>query len=112
VDYQEFRDRIGKFTVPTKELIPKLIEGLDSIHFVAALGAIKGDKYEINISSEMMQCFCEIIELIEKRGAVRGRDYIIGGEKLPYTLTIGIHTTHAFLSDEDLDVSIRRYYSK
>ncbi len=109
--YKEFQERI-KFTVPNKEQSEKLISGLDSMHFACCLGIVFGNEYKITISSEMMEHFCSVLDILENRGAIKGEDYIVCAGRTPKYLTVEIHTTHSFLSDEDFDKSIKRYYSK
>lgn len=109
--YEEFVKRVGKITKITdltRDMLSRLIFGEDCIHFVVHLGDIEGLEYTITISEEMMQKTIEVIETLESRHAVREKDYIVAGSMRPDELTLQIHTTNDFLSDEDFDPSIER----
>lgn len=101
MNYQEFRQKIPKITVP--QTGNALIEGIDSIHWIIKIGTVYKENYTIDIPEKTMLDFVEIIDLLDKRGAKNGQDYIVAGEKRPTSLTLGIHTTRIFLSDEDFD---------
>lgn len=113
MDYQEFKERIGKITVPEGEIKNKLIHGIDSIHFVCIFGKVRDGEYEIYspVSEGALLCL-EIIDVLESRGAKRDKDYIVGINLHEHDLCLGVHSTHEFLSDEDFNKNIRRYSTK
>lgn len=96
MNYQEFRQRMPKITVP--EPGNTLIEGEDSLHWTIRIGSIVGNEYSIHISEETMQDFLDVVELLEERGAKNGQDYIVCGQKRISSITLGIHTTRNFLN--------------
>lgn len=110
--YNEFRERVGKITIPTGELEERLIKGQDSIHFVVHLGKLSGDSYEIDVSPANIDLFVEILDLLDKRHAIREKDYVVCGSFVGSELRLGVHTTRDFLSDEDFGMGIKRYYTK
>lgn len=105
--YEEFKDRLGKMTIPRGELVETLIRGTDSMHFVARLANIVDDRYDVVISEELMDRFVDTVEMLEKRGAVRETDYIVAGNAYPDHLTVEIHTTDRFFSVEDAPDGIK-----
>lgn len=113
MDYAEFKVKLGKLTTPDGELKTHLIDGLDSIHYVGVMGEIRKDKYHFfePVPDNVLLCL-ELISLLESRGAKRDEDYIVGVSVYSESIRIGIHTTHDFLSDEDFDMNIKRYYIK
>lgn len=105
--YKEFKEKLGKFTIPKGDLAEALICGIDSIHFVARLAEIKDGEYNVVISEELMGRFVDTVEMLEKRGAVREADYIVAGNAYPDHLTVEIHTTDKFFSPEDAPAGIK-----
>ena len=112
MDYQEFRKLVGELIIPDKDLSDRLVRAENSIHFVVCLGVISGEDYKINISEENMNLFLDFLNMLEARGAKRDLDYFVGGEKSEIAITLGIHTTTAFFSDEDADPSIKVIHTK
>jgi len=107
MDYNEFKDKIeelGDLDMPTPEQKERLIEGEDSIHLTISIGykLINGDflaKENITHADKILSS----IELIKEREAKRGQDYILtcywNHEGIVF---MTLHTTHAFLSEEDV----------
>lgn len=112
MDYEEFIKITGEdMDVPTEEQTCSLIEGEDTMHLTVGIGYVLiNGQYVRKDTVPQGEHFVHGLSLLQKRGAVRGQDYILtcytrSGE--PY-LMMAIHTTHAFLSDEDFDPSIPR----
>lgn len=112
MNYKDFRDRIGKLTVPKGQIYDELIEGNDSIHFVFCVGRIVNDEYVMNEYFDDNSPLLNAINILEHRGAIRDRDYIVTGNIVGNAVQIGIHSTHRFLSDEDFDLTVKRKYTK
>jgi phosphorylcholine metabolism protein LicD len=108
MNYQEFRSKIGSFTVPNDDLVKRLVRGQNSFHYILRLGTVINNTYKITLTKENMTDFLEKISLLDARGAIRDKDYFIGGNLFPDVLTIEIHTTNEFISDEDFSSEIRR----
>lgn len=113
MDYQTFRERIGKITIPEGELKERLLEGLDTIHYVGTIGEVDSENYQMfePIPDGALLCL-DLIKLLESRGARRDRDYCVSMGQYGTTLRLSIHTTHKFLSDEDFDKNIKRYNTR
>ena len=113
MDYQEFREKLGKITVPEGEVKDRLIHGIDSIHYVCVVGeVVDGEYYMYNPVPESALLCLRLVELLESRGAERDNDYIIGINLHERDLRLGVHSTHDFLNDEDFDKNIKRYGTK
>lgn len=94
---------------PTDEQRAFLIEGEDSIHVTVGIGYVLRD--ESLVARDVVrngEHFIYALDLIESRGAKRGDDYIITvyGKKDSSFLYCSIHTTHAFLCNEDFHQSL------
>ena len=107
MEYEEFRRRVGTVTLP-QNVPSDFFGGENSMHFLVVVGEIKGDEYEICISSDSMERFVGIIDLLELRGALREKDYIVCCGIDNKRISLGIHTNTKFLSDEDFDESVWR----
>jgi hypothetical protein len=101
MDYSTFREKI-KWTTPTPELAERLIEGEDSIHAIFILDRIEEGRYTITLPVKTMDLLLRLQEELKGRGAVQDQDFFIGGNMYDSLLTIELHTTHKFLSEEDI----------
>lgn len=102
--YEEFKERLGKLTIPDTNDF--LLRGEKTFHIYQKLGVITDGEYIINMSSESMKNFLNIIDILEKRGAVREKDYMVCCND---KLILSIHSVDSFLSDEDFDVEVKRF---
>lgn len=112
MNYSEFRDRLGKLTVPEGQIYDELIEGNDSIHLIFVVGKLIDDKYEMNDYFSDDNPLLDALNILEIREAVRDRDYIVTGNLVGNIIQVGVHSTHKFLSDEDFDLRIKRMNTK
>lgn len=104
MNYKELVEKIGRKTdTPSKEFL----DNEDGFHIIVTIGAIVDGSF---CSFEIIHCepFLLARDLVEERGAVRGEDYFISCFVSGSFFKIALHTTHAFLSDEDFDPSIKR----
>lgn len=101
MDYPTFREKI-KWTTPTPELVKRLVEGKDSIHAIFLLGSIEEGRYNVTLPPRTMDLLLRLQEELKNRGAVQDQDFFIGGNMYNSQLTIELHATHEFLSEEDI----------
>lgn len=107
MDYIEFRERVGKLTLP-EETPRNLFEGLDSMHYMVQLGTVTDGEYRVTLSESGMKQFLDVIILLETRGAVREVDYVVCCCLNKSDMSLGVHTNNKFLSEEDFDDSVRK----
>lgn len=108
--YKEFREKLGELIIPSGQIYDELIEGNDSIHCIIIAGIIDGSEYKMNDYFDDNHILLKTIDILESRGAIRNRDYIVTGNIVGNEIRLGIHSTHKYLSDEDFDVRVKRYY--
>lgn len=110
MDYKDFVDKVGNLMdIPTDEQKLSLIEGEDSIHVSVGIGyVLKSGEVVTRESVSRGEYLILGLDLLLERGAVRGKDYILCLYPKQDILTMTLHTTHSFLSDEDFDSSVKR----
>lgn len=110
MDFEKFKERVGsEMDTPTDEQHQLLVQGEDSIHVTVGIGYILRDgSLTARDTIRNGEHFIYALDLIESRGAKRGDDYIITvyGKEDSSFLYCSIHTTHAFLCNEDFDLSL------
>lgn len=103
MDYEEFKKRIGdEMDVPDEEQKNALINSVDSVHLVIGIGYYFGeDDY---VSRDIIpdgELFIRALDLLDKRDAIRGKDYILTCHTRNHRIICSLHANNSFLSDED-----------
>lgn len=109
MNYNDFQKIIGFLDIPSEnERVYELLKAKNGIHFVIKLGNILGEEYTINVSEDNMKLFLDVIEIVESRDAVRGKDFALLSYIEYGLIKLVLSTTSDFLSNEDFAKKIPR----
>lgn len=104
--YQDFKKQLPPLSLPMWHT--DLLERQDGIHFVLRFGTIEDEKYNVFEELREYDEFLGAIRIIESRGAVREKDFIVCCRYSKTELQVLLHTTNKYLSDEDISLTIKR----
>lgn len=107
MDYETFCDSlikiVGELDEPNEEMYKRFCQATESSHIQVHLGRIDRENFLHPIDiSKGAQKILEAINLVQKRGARRGTDYIVAcGTNVFGDCFTELHVIGAFLSKED-----------
>lgn len=105
MDYDEFCNLLGELDYPDKEQKKYFFDHEESVHLRLHIG--KRDRNDNFFPTQPLpdraKWMCDLIPILEARGAVRGIDFIVMcGENVFGDVYTEIHMVGKWMSDEDV----------
>lgn len=103
MNYEEFCQRLGQPDYPDQETLEMFFDAQDSYHIRLLIGKMGSDGCIYPSLPERAKWVCDVIPLLESRGAKRGKDFIVlCGENPLGDVYTEIHIIGKYISQEDV----------